>query len=97
MIRVKRVLPGRRTAKGACVAPTARLVGRGARRCSRTRARGRLALLGAAGPNQSTFPTRIKGRALRPGRYRAVLVAVDGAANASKPVATRFRVLRKKR
>jgi hypothetical protein len=48
----------------------------------------------ASGANSIRFDGRARGRALRPGRYTAVLVATDAAGNASRPKALRFRVLR---
>jgi hypothetical protein len=46
-----------------------------------------------AGGNAITFNGRLKGRALRPGRYVAVLTATDAAGNVSLARAIRFRVL----
>jgi hypothetical protein len=46
-----------------------------------------------AGPNRIRFNGRIRGRALRPGRYLAVLVATDAAGNVSTARRVRFRVL----
>jgi hypothetical protein len=47
---------------------------------------------GAKGPNQIRFARRIGKRSLRPGRYRAVIVATDAAGNRSTLRRTRFRV-----
>jgi hypothetical protein len=44
------------------------------------------------GPNRTGFARRIGGRSLRPGRYRAVIVATDAAGNRSTLRRTRFRV-----
>jgi hypothetical protein len=48
----------------------------------------------SAGANSIRFDGRARGRALRPGRYTAVLAATDAAGNVSRPRALRFRVLR---
>jgi hypothetical protein len=47
---------------------------------------------GAKGPNRIRFARRIGKRSLRPGRYRAVIVATDAAGNRSTLRRTRFRV-----
>jgi hypothetical protein len=47
---------------------------------------------GAKGPNRIRFSRRIGKRSLRPGRYRAVIVATDAAGNRSTLRRTRFRV-----
>ena len=47
---------------------------------------------GATGPNRIRFARRIGRRSLRPGRYRAVIVATDAAGNRSTLRRTRFRV-----
>ena len=49
---------------------------------------------GRAGVNLTRFTGRIGKRALRPGRYRARITAIDTAANRSAPRTTRFRVAR---
>jgi hypothetical protein len=49
---------------------------------------------GVAGGNKRRFRGKIAGRRLRPGAYRARVVAVDHAGNRSLPRRTRFRVLR---
>ncbi|HEU5110106.1 MAG TPA: hypothetical protein VFT95_16310 [Micromonosporaceae bacterium] len=48
----------------------------------------------ASGTSRVRFTGRIGKRALRPGRYRAVLTATDAAGNRSAPRTTRFRVVR---
>jgi hypothetical protein len=53
-----------------------------------------LARTGAGGANRIRFTGRIGRRALRPGRYRALLTATDAAGNRSAPRATRFRIAR---
>lgn len=51
----------------------------------------------AAGANTTRFSGRIGRRALKPGRYRMLLVARDAAGNASTPAKLAFRVIRAKR
>ena len=65
-----------------------RLAGRRAR----YRRIGTLRRTGAKGSNRIRFSGRIGRRALRPGRYRAVLSATDAAGNRSTLRRTRFRV-----
>jgi hypothetical protein len=40
------------------------------------------------------FSGKIAKRALRPGRYRAVIRATDAAGNVSAPARLRFRIVR---
>ena len=40
------------------------------------------------------FRGRLKGRALKPGAYRFVIRARDGAGNVSKPQRPKFRIVR---
>lgn len=47
-----------------------------------------------AGKNAITFNGRLKGRALRAGRYVAVLTATDAAGNVSRARSIRFTILR---
>jgi hypothetical protein len=67
-----------------------RLAGRSAR----YRTVGTLTRNGLIGVNRIRFTGRIGRRALRPGRYRAVITATDAAANRSAPKAASFRVTR---
>jgi hypothetical protein len=57
---------------------------------------GRFAANGVAGPNKHKFSGRIGRKSLKPGRYRARLVAADAAANKSKPVLLAFKVVRRR-
>ena len=88
-LKVERALPGRR-AGGRCVRPSARL--RQAKRCTRYVSVGTLRRTGAKGANSIRFTGRIGKRALRPGRYRAVIAATDAAGNRSARRTARFRV-----
>jgi hypothetical protein len=90
-IAVHRALPGRREGR-RCVAPNSRL--RGAPRCTRYRTAGTLRRSSHQGQNAVAFSGRLGSRALRPGRYRAVLRAKDAAGNASPSRALRFRLVR---
>ncbi len=56
---------------------------------------GAFAESGAAGANRNPFSGRIGKKRLRPGRYRATLVATDAAGNASTPARAAFRVIRR--
>jgi hypothetical protein len=58
------------------------------------RLRGRFSLIRRGGRNTVRFRGRLRGRALRPGRYRLALVAVDAARNRSRTARTGFRVVR---
>jgi hypothetical protein len=65
------------------------------RACTRYVAAGRFAIQAPAGANSKRFSGRIGRRALPPGRYRAVLVATDGAGNRSSPKRLAFRVVKR--
>jgi sugar lactone lactonase YvrE len=56
--------------------------------------RGRYAKASLAGASSVRFRGRLRGRALRPGRYRFVIRARDGAGNVSKPRRPVFRIVR---
>ncbi|HEX6652858.1 MAG TPA: hypothetical protein VF072_08955 [Thermoleophilaceae bacterium] len=49
-----------------------------------------------AGANRRRFSGRIGRKRLKPGRYRATLVARDPAGNASHPKRLKFRIVRLK-
>jgi hypothetical protein len=63
-------------------------------RRARYRTVGRLTRSGKVGVNRIRFTGRIGKRALRPGRYRARITAIDAAGNRSAPRKTRFRIAR---
>lgn len=91
--RVRFVLQRRtrgRLQRGRCRRPAR--VNRRGRRCTRLVAAGSFTQAGAAGPNRRRFTGRVRGRALRPGRYRATLRATDAAGNRSLPRRLAFRV-----
>ena len=56
--------------------------------------KGTLKRMGTQGQNSVRFTGRIGRRALRAGRYRAVIRATDAAGNRSAPSLTRFRIVR---
>ena len=66
---------------------------RSARLCTRLRRVGRFAIAAPAGASRHRFSGRIGTKRLAPGRYRATLVAADGAGNRSAPARLRFRVV----
>jgi hypothetical protein len=49
----------------------------------------------AAGPHSTPFSGRIGKRALKPGSYRATLMATDAAGNKSAPKTVTFRIVRR--
>jgi streptogramin lyase len=56
--------------------------------------KGRYAVASAAGVNSVRFRGRLRGKRLKPGRYRFVIRARDGAGNVSKPKRPTFRIVR---
>jgi len=89
-ITIHRMLPGRKKGK-RCVKPR-----RGLRkRCTRfVRAAKLVRRNTKQGANTVAYTGRIRKKALKPGRYRATLVAKDSAGLRSKPRRLRFRVVR---
>jgi streptogramin lyase len=73
---------------------------RGSRHRTGTRCRkwislkGRYAKASVAGVSSVRFRGRLEGRTLKPGRYRFVIRARDGAGNVSKPRRPKFRIVR---
>ena len=91
--RLRRARPGRR-AGSRCVARTRR--NRGARPCVRwVRVRGGFSHAGHAGPNRFRFNGRLRGRRLRPLRYRIVARPTDPAGNRGRAARAAFRVVRR--
>jgi hypothetical protein len=88
-LEIQRALPGRRSG-ARCVAPSPRL--RHAGPCIRYVKRGTLRRSGAEGANRIRLNGRLRGRPLRPGRYRAVISALDAPGNRSTPRSARFRI-----
>ena len=56
--------------------------------------KGRFATASTAGVNSVRFRGRLRGKRLKPGRYRFVIRARDGAGNVSKPKRPTFRIVR---
>jgi hypothetical protein len=89
------VLAGRRVRSGRCVRPTAALVRRRARRCTRFVAAGVLTRRSRpAGLNRIPFTGRIGRRALALGEHRLTATATDTAGNRSRARTVRFRTVR---
>jgi PKD repeat protein len=92
-LRIDRALLGRRTS-GRCVKPTRAL--RRKRKCTRYRRAGTLTRShGVAGANRIGFSGRIGRRALKPGRYRATIVATDSAGQLSQARRITFVVVKR--
>jgi hypothetical protein len=92
-LTVERAAPGRRVG-GRCRRPTAR--NRNRPRCVRyVVLRGSFTHAGNPGPNRFKFRGRLRGRKLRPGKYRLRAQAVDPAGNVSKLARTPFRIVRR--
>jgi hypothetical protein len=92
--RAERAAKGRRVGR-RCVRPTRR--NRSRRPCVRwVRVRGGFSHAGSAGANSFRFSGRVRGRALRPGRYRLVARPVDLAGNRGKLSRRGFRILRRR-
>jgi hypothetical protein len=51
-------------------------------------------LAASAGKTTRRFSARLGGKALKPGRYKLRVAAVDTAGNAAKPATVAFRVVR---
>jgi hypothetical protein len=92
VFRIARKLKGRRV-RGRCRRPSAR--NRRRKRCTRLVPVRSFARQGEAGPNREPFSGRIAGRRLRPGRYRATLIARDVAGNVSAATSVSFRIARR--
>ena len=83
---------GRRVGR-RCVKPTRR--NRGKPACTRFVKVGRFAQAAASGRNRKRFSGKIGSRRLRPGNYRATLVATDAAGNRSSRKLLNFKVVRR--
>ena len=88
-IRIQRKLPGRRVT-GVCRRPTRRNSNR--RPCTRLVTKATLRRTAVAGLNRIPFSGRIRGRALAPGRYRAVFRAANSVGTSSPKVLS-FRIV----
>ena len=65
-------------------------------RCTRYVRAGRFARQSVKGANRHRFSGRIGQRSLRPGEYRATLVATDAAGNRSAPRRLKFEVVKRR-
>jgi hypothetical protein len=88
---IQKAARGRKVGK-KCRKPTRS--NRRKRACKRFVRTGRFAVVSIAGANSHRFSGRIGKRVLKPGRYRAVLVAIDAAGNRSVAKRLTFRVVR---
>ncbi|MEA2368072.1 MAG: hypothetical protein QOH38_790 [Thermoleophilaceae bacterium] len=91
-VRIERALPGRRRS-GRCVKPTRSL--RNKRKCTRYRRAGTLTRSGIAGANRIRFTGKFGTKALKPGRYRATIVATDSAGQLSQARRLTFVVFKR--
>jgi hypothetical protein len=93
-VRFARARPGRRV-RGRCRKPGRK---RG-RRCTRfVTVKGAISVTGRGGSNKLRFQGRISRKLrLKPGRYRATLLATDAAGNRSRAIRATFRIVRRKR
>jgi len=90
-IAIERALKGRKRGK-RCVKPTRK--NRKARRCTRYKRVSTLRGNKKAGKQTTPFTGRVKGRALKRGRYRARLTATDAQGAKSKERRLSFRIVR---
>jgi hypothetical protein len=89
---IQRALAGRKVA-GKCRKPTA--ANRKKPKCTRFALAGRFAQASLLGKNTRLFKGKPGGKQLKPGSYRATLVATDAAGNHSLPKRLRFKVVAK--
>ena len=90
-IQVQRAMPGRRSG-GRCVKPTRRL--RKKRACTRWVTQHTLLRESKAGLNRVAYSGRVRSKALKPGRHRAVFTATASGYTQSAPSIVKFRVVR---
>jgi hypothetical protein len=88
---IQTTAPGRRVGR-SCRANSRKL--RRKPRCTRTITIATLTRSGHVGLNKVAFSGRIRGKALKPGRYKAVFTAID-AAGASAPRGLSFTIVRR--
>jgi hypothetical protein len=91
-VTIERAMAGRKVGK-SCRKPSAKL--RSKKACTRYVRKGSLAAAGTQGRNSLPFTGRLRGKPLKPGKYRARISATDAAGNpsANKP-ALKFRIVR---
>ena len=91
-LTLERVTTGRRKGKD-CVAATKK--NKKGRKCRRYVKAGAISRTGVLGKNSVPFSGRIGKKALKPGNYRASIVATDAAKNASPARTVAFTVVKK--
>ena len=91
LFTIEQALPGRRSGR-SCVKQTRK--NRGKRKCTRFQRFGRFAAASKAQSNRKRYSGRIGRKAMRPGKYRAVLVATDAAGNPSASKTLKLKVVR---
>jgi hypothetical protein len=94
-IAIERRAKGRRAGRGRnsrCVKQTSANLK--APRCARFLKAGSLSAQAQAGRQSLRFSGQLRGKPLKPGGYRATIVAVDSAGQASDPRRVSFRVVR---
>ena len=91
-VTIERAMPGRKVGK-SCRKPSAKL--RPKKACTRYVRTGSFGATGAQGPNSLAFTGKLRGKPLKPGKYRARISATDAAGNpsANKP-SLAFRIVR---
>jgi hypothetical protein len=85
-----------RRLRGPRLRPFCRLIRLTTKACRRIRRSGVLPGTGVVGRNRVRFEGSIRGRALAPGQYRALITAEDAAGNRAKPRAVRLTVSRRR-
>lgn len=90
-IAIQRAMPGRRSG-GKCRKPSRRL--RGKRACTRWVTQHTLTRTAHAGVNRVPYTGRVKRKALRPGRHRAVFTATAPGFSPSAATIVKFRIVR---
>lgn len=88
---IEKKRPGRRV-KGKCVKPKKK--NHKKKHCARYKRAGRFAHESPKGATAFSFSGRIGTKKLKPGKYRAVLVATDAAGNPSMRVSLSFKVVK---
>ncbi len=91
-IRVQRATPGRRS-RGRCRKPSRRL--RTKPKCTRWVTQHTLTRISRAGENRVPYTGRVRRKALRPGRHRAVFTATAEGRGRSRALTVGFRIVRR--
>jgi DNA-binding beta-propeller fold protein YncE len=91
VFRIERPARGRKVGR-SCRKPSRR--NRHGHRCTRYLKVGAFAQEGVAGQNQKAWSGKLGKRGLRPGRYRATLIATSPGTTASKPKHLSFKIVR---